>query len=85
DSDEDKIAKSIAIGGNSVARNASIAIGDYAFASKKMDDNNETKDTVKGSAIAIGSFATATSSSAISLGAAASAQGSNSIALGRQS
>uniref|UniRef100_UPI00373AE4AE YadA-like family protein n=1 Tax=Fusobacterium necrophorum TaxID=859 RepID=UPI00373AE4AE len=85
DSDEDKIAKSIAIGGNSVARNASIAIGDYAFASKKMDDNNETKDTVKGSAIAIGSFATATASSAISLGAAASAQGSNSIALGRQS
>ncbi|WP_261659612.1 YadA-like family protein [Fusobacterium necrophorum] len=85
DSDEDKIAKSIAIGGNSVARNASIAIGDYAFASKKMDENNETKDTVKGAAIAIGSFATATASSAISLGAAASAQGSNSIALGRQS
>lgn len=84
-SDEDKIAKSIAIGGNSVARNASIAIGDYAFASKKMDENNETKDTVKGAAIAIGSFATATASSAISLGAAASAQGSNSIALGRQS
>lgn len=84
-SDEDKIAKSIAIGGNSVARNASIAIGDYAFASKKMDENNESKEKVKGAAIAIGSFATATDSSAISLGAAASAQGSNSIALGRQS
>ncbi|EHO19109.1 hypothetical protein HMPREF9466_01901 [Fusobacterium necrophorum subsp. funduliforme 1_1_36S] len=34
-SEDDKLAKSIAIGGDSVARNASIAIGDYAFASKK--------------------------------------------------
>lgn len=84
-SEMDKLAKSIAIGGNSVARNASIAIGDYAFASKKMDEKNESKEHVKGAAIAIGSFATATASSAISLGAAASAQGSNSIALGRQS
>lgn len=85
DSEKDKVAKSIAIGGNSIARNASIAIGDYAFASKKMNDSDESKDNVKGAAIAIGSFATATASSAISLGAAASAQGSNSIAFGRQS
>lgn len=85
DSKENKLAKSIAVGANSKARNAGIAIGDYAFASKKNNENNETKDNVKGGAIAIGSFATATASSAISLGAAASAQGSNSIAIGRQS
>src|SRR3712207_6351296 len=84
-SDDNKLAKSIAIGANSTARNAGIAIGDYAFASKKTNENNETKDNLKGAAIAIGSFATATASSAISLGAAASAQGSNSLALGRQS
>ncbi|WP_187106583.1 YadA-like family protein [Fusobacterium necrophorum] len=85
DSKENKLAKSIAVGANSKARNAGIAIGDYAFASKKTNENDETKDNVKGGAIAIGSFATATASSAISLGAAASAQGSNSIAIGRQS
>lgn len=85
DSKENKLAKSIAVGANSKARNAGIAIGDYAFASKKNNENDETKDNVKGGAIAIGSFATATASSAISLGAAASAQGSNSIAIGRQS
>ncbi|WP_261791422.1 YadA-like family protein [Fusobacterium necrophorum] len=86
-SEDDKLAKSIAIGGDSVARNASIAIGDYAFASKKENGNTNGNDekNVIGAAIAIGSFATATASSAISLGAAASAQGSNSIALGRQS
>ncbi|RXZ27621.1 hypothetical protein EPT55_05795 [Fusobacterium necrophorum] len=84
--EENKLAKSIAIGGNSVARNASIAIGDYAFASRKRNDKNqEDEHSVQGAAIAIGSFATATASSAISLGAAASAQGSNSIAIGRQS
>ncbi|WP_261790424.1 YadA-like family protein [Fusobacterium necrophorum] len=86
-SEDDKLAKSIAIGGDSVARNASIAIGDYAFASKKENGtaNGNGENNVIGAAIAIGSFATATASSAISLGAAASAQGSNSIALGRQS
>ncbi|WP_052151299.1 YadA-like family protein [Fusobacterium necrophorum] len=86
-SENDKLAKSIAIGGDSVARNASIAIGDYAFASKKENGttNGNGENNVIGAAIAIGSFATATASSAISLGAAASAQGSNSIALGRQS
>lgn len=85
-SEEDKLAKSIAIGGDSVARNASIAIGDYAFASKKANGNNQSDtNNVIGGAIAIGSFATATASSAISLGAAASAQGSNSLSFGRQS
>lgn len=85
-SEEDKLAKSIAIGGVSVARNASIAIGDYAFASKKENDNNQSDtNNVIGGAVAIGSFATATASSAISLGAAASAQGSNSLSFGRQS
>lgn len=85
-SEEDKLAKSIAIGGDSVARNASIAIGDYAFASKKENDNNQSDtNNVIGGAVAIGSFATATASSAISLGAAASAQGSNSLSFGRQS
>ncbi|WP_442486481.1 YadA-like family protein [Fusobacterium necrophorum] len=85
--EENKLAKSIAIGGDSVARNASIAIGDYAFASRKRSDKDEMEDknNVQGAAIAIGSFATATAGSAISLGAAASAQGKNSIALGRQS
>lgn len=85
--EENKLAKSIAIGGDSVARNASIAIGDYAFASRKRSDKDKMEDenNVQGAAIAIGSFATATASSAISLGAAASAQGKNSIALGRQS
>ncbi|RXZ70542.1 hypothetical protein EPT53_03360 [Fusobacterium necrophorum] len=84
--EENKLAKSIAIGSDSVARNASIAIGDYAFASRKRSDKSmETEDKVQGAAIAIGSFATATAGSAISLGAAASAQGSNSIAIGRQS
>lgn len=85
--EENKLAKSIAIGGDSVARNASIAIGDYAFASRKRSDKDkkEDKENVQGAAIAIGSFATATAGSAISLGAAASAQGSNSIAIGRQS
>ncbi|MDK4521825.1 YadA-like family protein [Fusobacterium necrophorum] len=85
--EENKLAKSIAIGGDSVARNASIAIGDYAFASRKRSDKDkkEDKENVQGAAIAIGSFATATASSAISLGAAASAQDSNSIAIGRQS
>ncbi|CAL7916003.1 Hep/Hag repeat protein [Fusobacterium necrophorum subsp. funduliforme] len=84
--EENKLAKSIAIGGDSVARNASIAIGDYAFASKKENDNNQSDtNNVIGGAVAIGSFATATASSAISLGAAASAQGSNSLSFGRQS
>lgn len=85
--EENKLAKSIAIGADSVARNASIAIGDYAFASRKRSDKNnmEDEDNVQGASIAIGSFATATAGSAISLGAAASAQGKNSIALGRQS
>ncbi|CAL7905554.1 YadA-like C-terminal domain protein [Fusobacterium necrophorum subsp. funduliforme] len=85
--EENKLAKSIAIGADSVARNASIAIGDYAFASRKRSDKDkpEEENSVQGAAIAIGSFATATAGSAISLGAAASAQGSNSIALGRQS
>ncbi|HEY4532722.1 MAG TPA: hypothetical protein VIG61_01050, partial [Fusobacterium sp.] len=85
--EDNKLVKSIAIGSDSVARNASIAIGDYAFASRKRSDKdkNEDKENVQGAAIAIGSFATATGSSSISLGAAAAAQGSNSIALGRQS
>ncbi|MDY6172163.1 MAG: YadA-like family protein [Fusobacterium necrophorum] len=86
DSEQNKLAKSIAIGAKSTARNASIAIGDYAFASKKENENGEeNENNIKGGAIAIGSFATATASSAISLGAAASAQGSNSLSFGRQS
>src|SRR3712207_4495393 len=48
--EDNKLVKSIAIGSDSVARNASIAIGDYAFASRKRrdKDKNEDKENVQG-------------------------------------